>query len=105
MTEKNQKEIKVTKLEIQLSDDKVTLSVADAKKLYEELQALFASKTVVTYHDYWLYHPYWYQQYNPLQGAIYCASQQNLQGGLSQNNFQSASPSVQGSTLQMSVNS
>lgn len=55
-----QKEVKINKMEIQLTDDKISLSMNEAKKLYEALAELFGKKTVehVYHQDYWSYRPY-----------------------------------------------
>lgn len=60
---KDQKEVKVTKMVIQLTDEQISLSLADAKKLHEALAELFGKKTVehIYHNDYWYYRPYrWY---------------------------------------------
>lgn len=55
-----QKEVKINKMEIQLTDEKISLSMNEAKKLYEALAELFGKKTVehVYHNDYWYYRPY-----------------------------------------------
>jgi hypothetical protein len=55
-----QKEVKINKMEIQLTDEKISLSMNEAKKLYEALAELFGKKTVehVYHNDYWSYRPY-----------------------------------------------
>lgn len=60
---KEQKEVKVTKMVIQLTDEQISLSMPEAKKLYEALAELFGKKTIEHHydHDYWWYRPYrWY---------------------------------------------
>jgi hypothetical protein len=67
-----QKEVKVSKMVIQLSDESISLSISDAKKLYEALAELFGKKIVEHEHhypnDYWWYRPYKYEPY--YMGAI-----------------------------------
>lgn len=97
------KDVKITKLEIQLTDDKISLSTADAKKLYEALADLFASKRVEhIYHDYWTYRPYPYLGSGgySLQGGISHLSQAMCGAPSGQQNV-----CVSGSTLQMAVGS
>ena len=103
MTDK--KEVKITKLEIQLTDDKISLSTADAKKLYDALAELFAAKCVEVWHDYWTYRPYFYQTAaGSLGRTIYGGLQSSQQlGNPNLQNQCLASLSVQESTLQMAV--
>lgn len=57
--EKQPKEVKVSKMVIQLTDEQISLSMNEAKKLYEALAELFGKKTVehVYHNDYWYYRP------------------------------------------------
>ena len=83
------KDIKINKVEIQLSDDKISISLDDAKKLFEVLEKLFGTKTVEKviekYHDYWYYRPYFYEPYpKPYRwnDIVYCSdTTKQLTGG------------------------
>jgi hypothetical protein len=56
---KEQKEVKVSKMVIQLSEEQISLSMPEAKKLHEALDELFGKKADehVYHNDYW-YRPY-----------------------------------------------
>lgn len=55
---------KIVSIEIELKDyEPIKFTMAEAKELHEQLDALFGEKTVRVHHDYWwkrpYYQPYW----------------------------------------------
>lgn len=71
---KDQKEVKINKMEIQLTDEKISLTMPEAKKLYEALAELFGKKTVEHIH----HNDYWYRPYRWYDSAFYLTAKSSL---------------------------
>ena len=65
-------DVKISKMEIQLPDGKIHLSMDSARKLYEALTELFGKKVVEVekhhYHDHYL-NDWWYRPYRWYSGT------------------------------------
>ena len=73
-------EVRISKMEIQLAEEKIRLSIDEAKKLYDVLHDLFGKKVVEKvvehHHDYWNYRPYIYQSpFSPIRDQILCSTE------------------------------
>jgi len=68
---KENKEVKIEKLVLNIEGEKINLTLEQAKKLKELLDGMFGKAEIIHHHDnYWWYRPYYYQ--SPLVNYQLC---------------------------------